>query len=86
MLTKILDENAVHRFSRYLEKGEKFVLTAHLSPDGDAIGSALGMSHYLSEQGKERVHVIVPNDFPAFLKWMPGAEDVLIYNKYPDYA
>jgi len=86
MLTKILDENAVHRFSRYLEKGEKFVLTAHLSPDGDAIGSALGMAHYLSEQGKERVHVIVPNDFPAFLKWMPGAEDVLIYNKYPDYA
>lgn len=86
MLTKILDENAVHRFSRYLEKGEKFVLTAHLSPDGDAIGSALGMAHYLLEQGKERVQVIVPNDFPAFLKWMPGAEDVLIYNKYPDYA
>ena len=72
MLTKILDENAVHRFSRYLEKGEKFVLTAHLSPDGDAIGSALGMAYYLLEQGKERVHVIVPNDFQLFSSGCPA--------------
>ena len=86
MLTKILDEKAVHRFSRYVEKGERFVMTTHLSPDGDAIGSSLSMAHYLTELGKERVHVIVPNDFPAFLKWMPGAKDVLIYEKYPDYA
>ena len=86
MLTKILDEKAVHRFSRYVERGERFVMTTHLSPDGDAIGSSLSMAHYLTELGKERVHVIVPNDFPAFLKWMPGAKDVLIYEKYPDYA
>ena len=86
MLTKILDEKAVHRFSRYVEKGERFVMTTHLSPDGDAIGSSLSMAHYLTELGKERVHVIVPNDFPAFLKWMPSAKDVLIYEKYPDYA
>ena len=86
MLTKILDEKAVHRFSRYVEKGERFVMTTHLSPDGDAIGSSLSMAHYLTELGKERVHVIVPNDFPAFLKWMPGAKDDLIYEKYPDYA
>lgn len=86
MLTKILDETAVHRFSRYVEKGERFVMTAHLSPDGDAIGSALGMAHYLNELGKERAHVIVPNAFPAFLRWMPGAREVLTYDKYPDYA
>ena len=51
-----------------------------MSPDGDAMGSALAMAHYLERRGK-RVCVIVPNNFPSFLAWMPGADKILIYEK-----
>ena len=54
------------------------VICAHVNPDGDAIGSSLALKHYLERKGKE-VTVVVPNIFPDFLKWMPGADSILIY-------
>lgn len=51
----------------------------HKNPDGDAIGSTLGLYHYLCK-GNHQVNVIVPNDYPAFLKWIPGNETVLQYD------
>ena len=86
MLTKMLDEVQVQRFRNYIDKAERFVLMAHVLPDGDAIGASLGMYHFLTEIGKERVSVIVPNEFPDFLKWMPGTDDILVYDRYPEYA
>ena len=50
----------------------------HTSPDGDAIGSSLGLYHFLRNQGHD-VQVITPTDFPDFLKWMPAAQDIFIY-------
>lgn len=61
------------------------MIVSHVSPDGDAIGSSLGLLHFLETQGKE-VRVIVPNAFPDFLRWMPGAKDVLRYDKYAEFA
>ena len=55
---------------------KKVVITTHRSPDGDAIGSSLGLYHVLKSKGLN-VSVIVPNAYPNFLKWMP-AEDVVI--------
>lgn len=86
MLTQILDSHKVHRFQNYINKGSRFVMLAHVAPDGDAIGASLGMYHFLTEIGKERVNVIVPNAYPDFLKWMPGAKEILVYERYPDYA
>jgi phosphoesterase RecJ-like protein len=56
-----------------------------VSPDGDAIGSSLGLYHFLESQGKT-VHVIVPNVFPDFLRWMPGSKDILLYDRYRDFS
>ena len=61
------------------------MIVSHVSPDGDAIGSSLGLYHFLISQDKN-VHVIVPNAFPDFLKWMPGAKDIIQYNRYKDFA
>jgi bifunctional oligoribonuclease and PAP phosphatase NrnA len=58
------------------EKPGKVVIITHFNPDGDAIGSALGLSRILSRLG-HTCSVIVPNDFPSFLKWLPGAEDII---------
>ncbi|MDR2920536.1 MAG: DHH family phosphoesterase [Tannerella sp.] len=79
MLTKIFNEKEIHKLQTYIEKGDSFVIVTHISPDGDAIGSSLGLYHYLSVIGKDNVRIIVPNAFPAFLKWMPGAKDIMIY-------
>ena len=58
---------------------KEIVLTSHRNPDGDAIGSTLGLRHYLEQMG-HTVKVAVPSEFPAFLDWMPGADDILIYD------
>ena len=56
-----------------------------LPADGDAIGSSLGLWHFLESQEKT-VNVIVPNAFPDFLRWMPGAKDIIRYDKYTEFA
>jgi phosphoesterase RecJ-like protein len=85
MLTKIFDEKKVQKLETYINKGENFVIVTHVSPDGDAIGASLGLYHYLISQGNT-VNVITPNDFPAFLKWMPDAGSIIVYDRHSDYA
>ncbi|KIC64555.1 DHH family phosphoesterase [Chryseobacterium taiwanense] len=55
----------------------KIVIITHYNPDGDAIGSSLGLKHYLQAKGLH-AEVVVPNDFPKFLKWMPDAKRNII--------
>lgn len=61
-----------------LDRKPVITIIPHTSPDGDAIGSSLGLYHFLRNQGHD-VQVITPTDFPDFLKWMPSAQDILIY-------
>lgn len=62
---------------KLLTKEQKIVILTHYNPDGDAIGSSLGLKHFLAAKGLN-ADVIVPNDFPKFLKWMPGARQIVI--------
>lgn len=62
-----------------IEGSQNIVISAHQLPDGDAIGSCLGLASYLRAKGKE-VTVIEPNPFPSFLSWMEGASNILIYD------
>ncbi|WKS95616.1 DHH family phosphoesterase [Riemerella columbina] len=55
----------------------KVVIITHYNPDGDAIGSSLGLKHFLRTLDIE-AEVIVPNDFPKFLKWMPEAKKITV--------
>ena len=61
-----------------LAKPKQIVITTHHKPDGDALGSSLAVYHWLKAKG-HTVYVIVPSDFPPFLDWMPGRQDVIIY-------
>ena len=85
MLTKVIAQAEVDHVEKWFERADKIVIVSHVSPDGDAIGSSLGLYHFLISQDKN-VNVIVPNAFPDFLRWMPGAKDVIVYNKYKEYA
>src|ERR1700761_9018241 len=63
-----------------LAEPKKIVITTHHKPDGDAMGSSLGLYNYLIQQG-HHVKVIAPTDYPDFLSWMPGNEEVIIYTE-----
>jgi bifunctional oligoribonuclease and PAP phosphatase NrnA len=54
------------------------LITAHHNPDGDALGSALGLYWFFKRYGIAS-RVMMPNSFPTFLKWMPGSRDIIIY-------
>ncbi len=65
--------------SRSLLSGTKnVVITTHVSPDGDAIGSSLAMSLFLKKIGHNPV-VIAPDDYPEFLHWLPENDQVVRY-------
>lgn len=85
MLTKVIEQSKIDRFTKWFERADKIVIVSHVSPDGDAIGSSLGLYHFLDSQDKT-VNIIVPNAFPDFLKWMPGSKDILLYDRYKEFA
>lgn len=68
-----------------LAQPQKIVITTHHKPDGDAMGSSLGLYNYLVQLGHHAT-VIAPTDYPDFLSWMPGNEEVMIYTEHPDAA
>lgn len=86
MITKIIREEEIQKAHKYIDKGSKFVIVTHVSPDGDALGSSLGLFHFLAIYGRGDTTVIVPNDFPSFYRWMPGAKDIIVHEKYPEFA
>jgi bifunctional oligoribonuclease and PAP phosphatase NrnA len=57
----------------YLEKPRSIVIIGHRNPDGDAMGSTLALKHYLDKKG-HKATVVVPNEYPAFLHWLPGSD------------
>ncbi|MDC8000870.1 bifunctional oligoribonuclease/PAP phosphatase NrnA [Aequorivita todarodis] len=65
---------------KLLASPQKVVIVGHKNPDGDAIGSCLGLSFFLKSLGHNTT-VIMPNDFPDFLKWLPGCDEIIIYEK-----
>ncbi|UXP33916.1 bifunctional oligoribonuclease/PAP phosphatase NrnA [Reichenbachiella agarivorans] len=57
---------------------KRIVITTHIKPDADALGSSLGLAGYLLKLGHQ-VCVITPTDYPDFLAWMDGNEDVMVF-------
>ena len=78
MFENLISQQNIDAVRRVVDGGNKFVVLAHKNPDGDAVGSSLALCRYLRSVGKEAT-VVLPNAFPAFLSWVPGADDVLLY-------
>lgn len=85
MITKVISNQNISKAKDLLNECNNIVIVTHVSPDGDAIGSSLGLYHYLINQGND-VMIIVPNAYPHFLKWMNGSKEIINAEKYPDYA
>ena len=63
-----------------LSSPQKILITTHQRPDGDALGSSLGLFHFLKKKNHD-VQIISPTDYPDFLKWMPGNEHVILFEE-----
>lgn len=62
-----------------VEEAKHIAIVTHTNPDGDAVGSSLGLWHFLKTITKAEVQVITPNDYPKFLHWMPGNDQVRVF-------
>ncbi len=72
----------VSNIQSLLAQPKKIVVVGHKNPDGDAVGSCLALNNFLNQLGHHST-VVMPNDFPDFLKWIPENENIVIYEKNP---
>ena len=64
----------------FLAEPKKVVIIGHRNPDGDAVGSTLALKHYLDKK-EHHTTVIMPNDSPDFLHWIPGSKEIYKFDK-----
>ena len=64
-------QSDIDSLAKLIEENDFFAITSHTNPDGDAMGSSLGLADWLTSKGKTAV-VIMPNLYPDFLQWLPG--------------
>ena len=69
-----------NELKEFLSKPQQVVIIGHKNPDGDAVGSTLGLKHYLDKKG-HRAQVLMPNEYPDFLHWIPGSETVYRFDR-----
>lgn len=75
----------LQKIKELLKVKSKIVITSHHNPDGDAIGSVLGLYHILKGFGVES-RMVIPNDTPDFLNWLPGSKEVVHHSKNKEKA
>ncbi|MBT8393645.1 MAG: bifunctional oligoribonuclease/PAP phosphatase NrnA [Flavobacteriaceae bacterium] len=80
-----MDKKDIDKVKLLLSLPKKIVIVSHKNPDGDAIGSSLGLYHFLIKLNHD-VSVIMPNDYPDFLKWMPGQDIIKNYENNKSLA
>ena len=79
----ILSGAQCEQLRQLIDEAQHIIVCCHQNPDGDAIGACLAWAEYLRQQGKEPM-IAVPDLFPDFLKWMPGTEKIVRYDKHTE--
>jgi len=75
----------IQKIKQILIPTKKIVITSHHNPDGDAIGSVLGLHFILKKMGLN-AQMILPNEVPSFLNWLPEADKIVKYSKQKEEA
>ena len=71
-------QNGINGLASSLKVSRKILIITHYNPDGDAIGSSMGLYHFLKKTNHD-VALMVPNDFPAFLSWMKDSAEIIVF-------
>ena len=84
-MDKLIDSEKAKELRRLIEQSQRVVLTCHVRPDGDAIGSTLGLWNLLRKLGKEAT-VITPDKPPVNLSFLPGFKEIGVFTCHPDFC
>ncbi|MDE6578281.1 MAG: bifunctional oligoribonuclease/PAP phosphatase NrnA [Muribaculaceae bacterium] len=84
-MDKLIDTNRAKELRQLIERSSKIVLTCHVRPDGDAIGSTLALWHLLHTLGKEAT-VVVPDKAPSNLAFLPGFKEIGVFTCHPKFC
>ena len=74
-----LSMQSIQAFYSQIDIPRKIIITTHQKPDGDAMGSSLGLYNFLIQLGHS-VTVISPTNWATFLQWMPGCDKVVDFD------
>ena len=72
-----MDEEILNNINNLLSEKKNIVLIPHSSPDADALGSCLALYHFLKD--KNDVSVVSPNQYTEILNFLPGSEEIIVY-------
>lgn len=75
----------ISELKELLSSPKNIVITSHRNPDGDAIGSSLGLKHFLTKLN-HKVTVAFPSEYPDFVSFLPDARYILIHDANPDFV
>ena len=78
-----MEKQFIAEIKELIATPKHIVIVPHKNPDGDAIGSSLGLYHYLLKYDHS-INIIAPNDYPGFLKWMPDEDLILKFDAHRD--
>lgn len=82
-MSRILSNTDKTHIAKWVGEAQLISIFAHQSPDGDAVGSALGLANALISMGK-KVKVVLPDALPAFYYFLQGAHDIVFFHEKPD--
>lgn len=79
----LLDKAKIETLHRLIEQSENVVVVSHVNPDGDALGSAMGLRAALAKRGKN-VTAMLPSVYPDYFGFLPAAESIIVDEKEHD--
>lgn len=79
----ILNDSELAQLREIIDASRNIIICCHERPDGDALGASLAWAEYLRSMGKQPM-VAIPDAFPDFLRWMPGVERIVRFDKHPE--
>lgn len=75
-----MEERELKELEKLLDSPKKIVIVPHKNPDGDALGASLALFLFLKTKD-HKVAVVSPNDYPEFLKWLPGESEIVKFDQ-----
>jgi phosphoesterase RecJ-like protein len=78
-----MSEEKIEQLINWVNESKEIIITAHKSPDGDSIGSSLGLYHFI-KQFNSNVSICHPDEAPPFLHWLEGYNQIKSLDKNED--
>lgn len=73
-------DKSIKALKALIKTPKNILIIGHKNPDGDAVGSCMGWAMFLENMG-HKTNVVMPNEYPEFLDWVPQQENIVLYAK-----